>query len=267
MTPADLVDLGLKLFPVSPHKRPLMVGWQRYAVNATLDSLRNDWCNGVRAFGIYLRPSRIVAFDADNKAADAWAEENLPHTPMMTLTKRGSHRFYRLPEGVSPPKDNRPVVGVALDRKAKGYVIAPGSSLGGFVYKEQSFWDTPIGELPEYPIAMFPERIMEPCRVAVPDINESDVTYQIIEWFIANSEDSIEGQGGSRVLKKAASFFVNGLAIPHNHVGFWLDEWNKNRAKPEWSLKEINHAIETSRIEGASNGRPRGWAYTDWAKR
>ena len=261
------MSLGLKLFPVTPQKRPAIVGWQQYAVNATIDNIRNDWRNGYRAFGIYLRPSKLVVFDADNPIADAWAESNLPSTPMMTLTRRGSHRYYRLPPDAPAPKDNRPVLDVALDRKAKGYVVAPGSLLGGFVYSPRSFWDTPLSDLPLYPSAMFPERIVEPCTIDIPDIKETEVTMQIIGWFIANSEDSIEGNGGSRVLKKAASFFVNGLALCQSHAEAWLAQWNTVHAKPEWSIKEMRHAMETSRSEGAVNGRPRGWAYTDWAKR
>ncbi len=267
MTPADLVGLGLKLFPVTPQKRPAMIGWQKYAIEATLDNLRDDWRRGFRAFGIYLRPSRLVVLDADTPAAKAWAAQTLPDTPMMTLTKRGDHRFYRLADGAKPPKDNRPIAGVALDRKAKGYVIAPGSLLGGFVYKPVSFWDTPITELPEYPVSLFPpEREPEQCALSMPDIKESDVTLAIIKWFMENCDPSIEGQNGSKAMKRAASFFVNGLALDPDHAETWMGVWNQQRATPPWGPKEMLHALDTSRREGAITGRPRGWAYTDWAR-
>ncbi len=267
MTPADLVELGLRLFPITGGKRPAFAGWQRYACNNTLADLRNDWRKGFRAFGIYLRPSRLVVFDCDNQAAAAWAEENLPHTPMMTLTKRGLHRFYRLPEDAPTPKDNRPVAGVAMDRKAKGYVVAPGSALGGYVYKASAFWDTPLDELPVYPVDKLPpEREPVACRVIIPDMEQTALGSTIGEWFIENSEDSVAGQNGSRQLKRAASFFVNGLGLSLTASEAWLSEWNLRRAQPPWSDKELGHAIETSIREGAITGRPRGWAYTDWAR-
>lgn len=265
MTPADLVELGLKLFPVTPNKRPAMKGWQRYAIMATIDDLRNDWRKGYRAFGIYLAPSRLVALDADNAEASAWAEDHLPHTPMMTLTKRGTHRFYRLGEDTPAPKDNRPIVGVALDRKAKGYVVAPGSTLGGFVYREAAFWDTPIAELPLYPVSTFPvERPVKPCRVIVPDLKLAPHGPAIIKWFIANSEESVQGSNGSKALKRAASFFRNGMALSLDETIVCMQQWNEAKATPPWSDREIMHAIETSSLEGAANGRPRGWAYADW---
>lgn len=261
------MELGLKLFPVTPHKRPAMVGWQAYAVNATIDSIRNDWRNGYRAFGIYLKPSRIVVFDADNKAADLWADSNLPETPMMTLTRRGSHRYYRLPDGMAAPKDNRPIAGIPIDRKAKGYVIAPGSKIGGFMYEPVTFWDTPLSELPPYPAGLFPpERPIETCNITIADKALSAGAVAIAKWFIDNSEDSVEGENGSRVLKRAASFFVNGLALGHDDACKCLEEWNTHRAKPAWGAREMLHAIDTSAREGAITGRPRGWAYTDWAK-
>jgi len=265
VTPADLMELGLKLFPVTPHKRPALMGWQRYATIATIENIRNDYRNGYRAFGIYLRPSRLVVFDADNIAADQWADANLPDTPMMTITKRGSHRFYRLPDDAPTPTDNRPVVGVAIDRKAKGYVIAPGSSLGGFVYQEKTWWDTPLDELPLYPVAMFPERPVVKCDINVPDTKLTADGIRMQQWFISNSEDSVSGENGSRVLKRAASFFVNGMALDLNDSIRCMEEWNLHRAKPMWSAREILHALETSMREGSKNGRPRGWAYTDWA--
>lgn len=265
MTPADLLELGLKLFPVTPHKRPAMMGWQRYATLAKIENIRNDYRNGYRAFGIYLKPSGLVVFDADNEQADQWAEDHLPDTPMMTITKRGSHRYYRLPEGCPVPTDNRPVVGVSLDRKAKGYVVAPGSTLGGFVYREKSFWDTPLSELPLYPVHMFPERPVVKCEVTVPDTKLDKTGIAIQQWFISNSEDSVMGDGGSSKLKRAASFFVNGMALDLNDACRCMEEWNIHKAKPMWSAREILHALETSIREGSKNGRPRGWAYTDWA--
>lgn len=268
MTPADLMELGLKLFPITPRKRPMMTGWQRYAMGATLDDIRNHWRMGVRAFGIYLAPSRLVAIDADNEQADQWADATLPDTPMMTLTKRGAHRFYRLAENQPAPRDNRPIAGLSLDRKAKGYVVAPGSVIGGFVYKEVSFWDTPLCDLPRYPADKFPaEREARKCEVNTSDIPFGKDAAIIAKWFIDNCEDSVQGENGSRMLKRAASFFVNGMALGMDNAEACMFEWNTHRAKPMWSAKEIRHALETSLREGAANGRPRGWAYGEWARR
>lgn len=267
MTPADLVALGLKVFPVTPNKRPAFKGWQEYAVRATLADLRTEWRKGTRAFGIYLAPSRIVVLDADTATAEAWSDEHLPPTPMMTITKRGAHRYYRLPDGAPTPKDNRPIAGLALDRKAKGYTVAPGSILGGFVYKAQTFWDTPLSEIPEYPAHLFPvEREVEHCSVIVPDLALSQDGLRIIKWFNENSEPSVQGLEGSRAMKRAASFFLNGLALSEDEAMACMQEWNKAKADPPWSDREMIHALETSSREGAINGRPRGWAYSDWAK-
>ena len=268
MTPADLIDLGLKLFPVTGGKRPVYKGWQDYARMATIDDIRREWRMGYRAFGIYLAPSRLVVFDADNPSASAWADEHLPHSPMMTLTRRGNHRYYRLPPDAPVPRDNRPIAGVSLDRKAKGYVIAPGSIIGAFVYEPVTYWDTPLDELPLYPVEKLPpEREPVTCCVTVPDLAPTKLSADIGSWFVANTEDSIAGDNGSRALKKAASFFVNGLALSLPDAMAWLSEWNHHRETPPWSDRELQHALDTSAREGAITGRPRGWAYADWTKR
>lgn len=267
MNPAELMELGLKLFPVTPHKRPALIGWQRYAEYATIDSIRNDWRRGYRAFGIYLAPSRLVVFDADNEVADQWAEDNLPETPMMTLTRRGSHRFYQLPEGADYPLDNRPVAGVSLDRKAKGYVIAPGSVIGGFTYKANAFWDTPLEDLPLYPTTMFPEYKRMRCDIDIPRVPLTEDGQRLAHWFIHHTEDSVQGENGSRTMKRAASFFVNGMNLVIGDAMALLMTWNDHRATPKWGEGEMLHALETSMAEGTINGRPRGWAYADWTKR
>lgn len=267
MTPADLMELGLRLFPVTPQKRPALKGWQTYAKMATIDHIRQAWKAGYRAFGIYLAPSRLVVLDADTPQADEWSQHMLPDTPMMTKTKRGMHRYYRLGDGVNAPKDNRPIAGVALDRKAKGFVIAPGSIIGGFTYSETSFWDTPLDELPEYPTGAFPqEREMVRCHVDVSDIAITDTGKSIVRWFIENSDPSVQGSDGSKAMKRAASFFRNGMALSVDEATACMQFWNEAKASPLWSDREIAHALETSYREGAINGRPRGWAYADWAK-
>ena len=108
---------------------------------------------------------------------------------------------------------------------------------------------------------MFPERPVVKCDVIVPDTKLDATGIKIQQWFISNSEDSVMGDGGSKQLKRAASFFVNGMARDINDACRCMDEWNIHKAKPMWSQREILHALETSIREGAKNGRPRGCAH------
>ena len=128
---------GMGLFPFPLHdpdsddprafKKPRWGGWQTTALEST-PSQRKTWDQVGFNLGIYLGPSQLVVVDSDSPEAEAWAVANLPKTPWMVGTAHGFHRYYRLAPGAAAPPDNRPMAGLALDVKAHGYVLAPGSS-------------------------------------------------------------------------------------------------------------------------------------------
>jgi hypothetical protein len=61
----------------------------------------------------------LVVVDLDSADAIEWAKENLPTTPIRTVTGRGEHWFYRHP-GSSPIRNGVKLRGQAIDVRGDG---------------------------------------------------------------------------------------------------------------------------------------------------
>jgi hypothetical protein len=148
-TAQKLHSMGMFPFPLKPHnssipnafKQPQSWGWQWQALGCTENSHvpwdRAPWPN----LGLWLLPSNLVCLDSDTPEAEVWAQANLSETPWVTRTARGKHRYYRLVAPSRVPTDNKPFPG--LDRKARGYVLAPGSwhFSGEVEYEPEGDWE------------------------------------------------------------------------------------------------------------------------------
>jgi P4 family phage/plasmid primase-like protien len=172
--------LGLSVIPLGPQSKkpdadalprngdgvPTWVPYQ--SIQATDAEISSWFGNGIRRnAGIICGPvSGVVAVETDSNEAEAWASANLPRTPMMTRSARGTHRFYRLPTGADArtaiPR-TLDVDGVFIEVKGYGqYVLAPGSvhpgnaALGippGHIYREVEPWPESLAAVPEFPMA------------------------------------------------------------------------------------------------------------------
>src|SRR5262245_59724160 len=98
------VALNLCLIPLKPRSKEPDVPWVRYQdCRPTEDDIRTWFGNGFRRnAGIVLgRVSSIVVIESDTPEAETWCATHLPHTPMMTRSARGIHRYYRRPPDVA----------------------------------------------------------------------------------------------------------------------------------------------------------------------
>src|SRR5947209_17812600 len=147
MTAVDQVlrlhALGLSVIPLKPHsKRPDAdvlpkdengeATWTPYKTErATETEIRRWFNNGVnRNVGIVTgKVSTVVVVESDTPEAEAWCEEHLPPTPMMTRSARGRHRFYHRPMALPEiPASIKTPNGLTIEIKRDGqYVVGPGS--------------------------------------------------------------------------------------------------------------------------------------------
>lgn len=259
-TIADLHKLGLPVFPMVG-KKPALRGWQDISQHATIDSLRDWWRRGYRAFGIYLLPAGLCVVDGDNDDAVQWMRLSLPETPWMTQTSRGQHWYYRKPN--RDLREGRVLDDPPVDLKWKSGVTAPFSQRDDFTYTLLGDWSKHPSELPELPVldCFLPpvERFMaQKSRV---DFKPCPLISDKAEEYIRRSDKSVQGSFGSFQCKKAASYFVNGLGLSVEDALGWMRKWNQECAIPEWSERELRHACETAHREGPKNGKPVGYAF------
>ena len=197
-----LKALGLSVIPLNgkdPDSRVLPRGedgkatWKPYQSAPPTDEELHAWFgNGTRRnIGVIATASScVVVVDTDNPEAEAWAAANLPPTPMMTRTARGTHRYFLCMHDVPPTLK---VDDLEIEVKRNGqYVVGPGSvhpgkpEAGippGHVYTEVEPWPESFDALPFLPLATFGQTAgkrvpTEPLPEVVGDGNRNNVLFR-----------------------------------------------------------------------------------------
>lgn len=267
-TAVRLYLAGLRPFPLADHdakdprafKRPRYTGWQNVATSSE-HFRRAHWDEQGWNLGLYLAASRLVVLDSDTEGAEAWASSSLPETPWVTRTAKGRHRFYRLTEEQGTPVDNKPVPG--LDRKARGYVLAPGSwhHEAGRPYVPEGDWSQPIQALPVYDPRWFPElrRIEQAKGAPQPMLSGTGDAPARARLWLARVEPAIQGQNGSAALTYAAVGLVRGFCLDEGTALYLLWSEYNPRCLPPWSLQEARRAVENAGRITPRHGRCDGW--------
>lgn len=159
-TALALAPLGIRWTPLRARgKIPTVDSWQRRGV-----VIPTEWVMepaGPQNIGIITGHGReglaLGVVDTDEDYQEEWCGANLPPTPWMVKTRRGFHRYYRIPKGVrvvSAPR-HFPDGRKACDVKGEGgQVVGPWSvHASGHVYTP-TFWpwtSQHIGLLPDFP--------------------------------------------------------------------------------------------------------------------
>jgi len=192
--------------------------------------------------------SGIVVVDCDSAAAEAWADVNLPTTPMMTRTSRGTHRFYRHPGGWI--SNNVKVGQLALDvRGDGGYVVAPTSMHHtGVEYERLGSWPA-IEELPVFD----PAWIQPPTPAPALKLESEPVcpgsplqpsldSKARARTYLSKVPGAVEGQGGDHATYVAACRLVRDFALSADDAFELMQEWNA-KCSPCWSDSELAEKI------------------------
>lgn len=145
-------------------KAPIEKGWQTtpYQTPDRLAEKYSPGANlGIRTGMVEGASVGLVVVDLDSADAIEWAKENLPTTPIRTVTGRGEHWFYRHP-GTGPIRNGVKLRGRAIDvRGDGGQVVAPGSihPQTRRPYREAEPWSTAaLAEIPTFDRAWLAEQ-------------------------------------------------------------------------------------------------------------
>lgn len=143
------MDIPFNIFPVGPHKRPLIEGWQE---RATRDlAVIAQWrAQGVRAWGIPTGACNalfVIDLDVDKETGELVGEASLRALPRYAFLI--DHAFVATPSGgrhiycqhFDGARNSTSKIGAKIDTRGEGgYVIAPGSQVAGGSY---------VGSVPE----------------------------------------------------------------------------------------------------------------------
>ena len=258
-----LIERGVSVIPIGPHKKP-MARWAAFQeAYATPDNLRAWFGNGHQDCNIGIvtgRISGLVVVDADGEDGERWAREHLPETPLMVRTAKGLHRYYRHP-GVPVRNKVRLKTGderIAVDlRGDHGYVLASGSRHpSGATYQLIGHWPASLDELPRFdPAWIAPDPAPEAsarqsCQVesneATPD---HDILIRRARAYLEKTPPAIQGQGGDAHTFQVCCRLVRGFDLSDNDALELLTSWNET-CVPPWSDLELRAKVEGAQKYG-----------------
>ena len=232
--------LGYSVFPLSAGQKTPACQWA------------TDYRTGILAgqnTGIRTgRPSGVVVVDCDDRDAAVWFWTRRGRTPMVALTPRGAHLYFRW-----PGREVRN--GVRIDgrwdvRGDGGYVVAPPSVVGGVAYQWLRGPVAPT-DLPAFNLGWLPRR---PARAAKsePPVVEGDA-FERARAYISRCEPAVSGQGGHGQTFKVACHLVLGFQLGEAVAMELLAEFNE-RCKPPWSERELAHKVRSAMQQDGPRG-------------
>jgi hypothetical protein len=126
---------GLAVLPLAADRTPSIKGFDQWTIRPGVHALKK-WMRAHPTDNIAIVPnlSGVLVADCDDASQDGAVEELLGPTPLVVVTRRGRHRYYRKVDQRLP--GNLRSVGLEVDLKARGIVIAPPSlHESGHIYR------------------------------------------------------------------------------------------------------------------------------------
>ena len=264
-----LHQCGLSLIPVQHGGKKPLQQWERNQESRASATEVENWLSKPVNLGIVTGAvSGVVVVDCDSDEATAWARENLPPTPITTITGKGLHKFYRHP---GHPVGNRARVttseGTTLQldiRGDGGYVLAPGSlHPSGARYLALGYWlPSEFESLPVYPSHLLSEtegapgpkveRLPSPVSPGVAGSHQPEGRPDLLgraEAWMATRKPAIAGQSGDSLTFTTAAGLVRGFCLPDDMALALMERWNAT-CSPPWSTKDLTGKIRSAHKSG-----------------
>jgi hypothetical protein len=243
-------------------KPPQSKGWQKAATSdpkevyklwtapVTFEPLPNN-------IGIVTGDGLLV-LDVDIKGGRPGVESHrllvddfeLPESTFSTHTVSGGrHYFFQVPPGVKV-KNSANVLAPGLDvRGDGGYVVAPGSTIGGSVYRVAN--DEQIAIAPPWLVEQCQENDtkQQPAKIAQAKVvltnNEPGDVERAREWLSNDAEHAIEGAGGDHTTYATICRVRDFGVGKDTALDLLLDVWNIN-CSPPWSVDDLQVKVENA---------------------
>lgn len=246
--PQLLADLGLRTFPLPKGSKAATI--HNFSDHAAIDPHHDfDACNLAVATG-----DGVIVLDFDTKSDSGIdgtkvlkALDTLGLPPSLRVkTPNGLHVYLSVPPGL----DLRNRVGLqgmaGVDVRAHhGYVVAPGSSVGGLPYEI-------IGDVPSQ-LDPAPDFVLKMCaRVRGPDPDTSipatepdqpHIVKRATEWLTHHAPEAVQGAGGDRATLTVAYHLRDIGCSEQTAFELMSTYWNHYKASPPWDAHELQQKV------------------------
>lgn len=232
----ELLDAGISIIPIEPRGKKPLGHWAEYQTRyATVDEVE-EWFKKWPDANIAIvcgKLSNIIVVDTDTEAGELWCRGNMTPSPIMTITLRGYHRFYRWIPNVK--NYVRIIDGVDI-RSDGGYVVAPPSiHPSGHVYQLQQKlgWDElePI-EIEEI-LGQNPQVL----------VSENGIDLRSVKTPATFDTEGVQGGRNNQLARLAGKYFQRGF--DYHETLTMCREWNRTNCTPPLDEKELNRTVES----------------------
>jgi hypothetical protein len=249
---------GYSLVPVEKDSKVSLTRWntRTFSTEELLAHVRRGG-NVAAKVGPTRDGTRALVIDRDTRDAATWRilqAHGLHRANMQTETASGNwHLWLRLGKEVADLSSRIRIVvegaKVPIDAKATGYVLLPGSRVGG---KEYRFRDGKGLKRPEELMPLpdsFLELLTEKPEVTQTIARTAGAVRARASRIVhperyALSIESHQGSNGSAGLVRAIAVMRDAGRTPQETIDFLETEWNfPPRVSPPWELRDLERAV------------------------
>ena len=258
-----LVSEGFTVLPIKLGAKKPPIEWKPLQLRQPTEKelkrwfLQHDWQVGIICGTL----SNTVVLDCDTPKAVEWAKNNMPPTPLRTVSGsgRGMHFWYRQPENlvvtnarsawVLPSRED-----LEIDIRGQGgQVLAPGAlhkSNNRYRLDDGSLplCRATVNQLPFWPVEQL-QPPPPPQRTLAAPLKDRLPGYQRAVAYMANWKPAVEGQGGDVATFANACALVRGFELRDDEAMDLLLAWNQT-CVPPWTEGELWVKIQSARAYG-----------------
>lgn len=238
---------GFRVFPVVHDKKEPLIPDHLNRATRDEETIRTWWGNQLQPPNIgIVTGGHLIVIDVDNKDGKNGGENlkalaaqhgGIPPTRIATTPSGGVHLYFTTdtPFGSGVHK-----LAEAVDHRGeKGFVVAPGSTIGGKSYE----WATndPIAPLPEWIAERLNRHVEIPRSTQTPAVLELDHPNAIEQAiaYLKTAEPAIEGAGGNAHTFKVIARLRDMGISESVALDLVLEHWN-DACSPPWSVEELS---------------------------
>ena len=239
----DAHEKGIVAIPCGPLTKIPMFRWKLYqALMPPVETVRAWFPDEERNLAIIT--TGMVLFDVDDPTLVDMVLEHCGPTPHVVRTPRGgTHLGYRRRRGVEM-RNQVDIRGHDIDVRTNGGIeVIMGRTRDGAYSLLNGL--RPVAELPVAKVGWTRERKRTSRKVKTPSLVPETATGPIHkpEAYCLRIP-SIQGQNGSKGLVRVVCVMRDAGRSPQQIFDFIMSVWNPQCAEPEWSEREVNHAIK-----------------------
>ena len=235
---------GYRVFPLAlDSRRPAWADWD-WTANATTDPATitawwgvGDWNIGCCA------GNGVVVVDLDQKNDQDGIGEYLERggvfgTLAVRTTTGGMHLYF-----AGDGRNSAGKVGRGIDLRGEGgYVVAPGSTIGGVAYELVA--DRPLAPLPAWIAEAAQHRATAASSAPLTELDTPQAVAAAAHWLVSQ-RPAIEGQGGDAYTYQVACELRDRGVSEAVAVDLMLEYWNE-RCLPPWAPDELRTKVENA---------------------